>query len=107
MILFGRDEWLEHCEGFTVLFGIVGRFGPIEAERDETGRIAMVYLRLWGVGLLKPSPTGWDRVVFVILLLSTLAFDRILPPPSCQDFTLAPQPVRLPTGQPGLFFIIT
>ena len=37
MVLFGRDEWLEHCEAFTVLFGIVGRFGPIEAERDATG----------------------------------------------------------------------
>src|SRR5262245_1740521 len=31
MVLYGRDEWLEHCEAFTVLFGIVGRFGPVEA----------------------------------------------------------------------------
>jgi hypothetical protein len=107
MILFGRDEWLEHCEGFTVLFGIVGRFGPVEAERDETGRIAMVYLRPWGVGLLKPSPTGWDRVVFVVLMLSTLAFDGILATPSWQDFTIALEPIWLPMGQFGFFFVRT
>ena len=107
MILFGRDAWLEHCEGFTVLFGIVGRFSPIEAERDEAGRIAMVYLRPWGVGLLKPSPTGWDRVVFVILMLSTLAFDGILATPSWQDFNIALEPIWLPMGQFGFFFVRT
>src|ERR1700730_8049259 len=48
MFLFGRDAWLEHCEGFTVLFGIVGRFSPVEAERDESGHITAVYLRPWG-----------------------------------------------------------
>jgi hypothetical protein len=107
MFLFGRDEWLEHCEGFTVLFGIVGRFSPIEADRDETGRITMVYLRPWGVGLLKPSATGWDRVVFVILMLSTLAFDGILSTPSWQDFNIALEPIWLPMGQFGFFFIRT
>jgi hypothetical protein len=107
MFLFGRDEWLEHCEGFTVLFGIVGRFSPVEAERDEAGRITMVYLRPWGVGLLKPSPTGWDRVVFVILMLSTLAFDGILATPSWQDFTIALEPIWLPMGAFGFFFVKT
>jgi hypothetical protein len=107
MFLFGRDEWLDHCEGFTVLFGIVGRFSPLEAERDETGRITMVYLRPWGVGLLKPSPTGWDRVVFVILMLSTLAFDGILATPSWQDFNIALEPIWLPMGAFGFFFART
>ena len=107
MFLFGRDEWLEHCEAFTVLFGIVGRFSPVEAERDESGRISMVYLRPWGVGLLKPSPTGWDRVVFVILMLSTLAFDGILATPSWQDFTVALEPIWLPMGAFGFFFVKT
>ena len=107
MFLFGRDEWLEHCEGFTVLFGIVGRFSPIEAERDETGRISMVYLRPWGVGLLKPSATGWDRVVFVILMLSTLAFDGIIVTPAWQSFTVDLEPVWLPMGGFGFFFVRT
>src|ERR1700704_877351 len=107
MFLFGRDEWLEHCEGFTVLMDIVGRFSPIEAERDEPGRISMVYLRPWGVGLLKPSPAGWDRVVFVILMLSTLAFDGILFTRQWGDFNLALQPIWLPLGALGFFFVRT
>jgi hypothetical protein len=107
MMLFGRDEWLEHCEGFTVLFGIVGRFGPVEAERDEAGSVSMVYLRPWGVGLLKPSPTGWDRVVFVILMLSTLAFDGILATSAWQDFVTTLEPIWLPLGRFGFFFVRT
>ncbi len=101
MIVFGRDEWLEHCEGFTVLFGIVARFGPVEAERDE------VYLRPWGVGLLKPAATGWSWVVFIILMLSTLAFDGILSTPAWQEFTVALEPVWLPMGAFGFFFVRT
>jgi hypothetical protein len=107
MVLFGRDEWLEHCEAFTVLFGIVGRFAPVEAVRDETGRIAMVYLRPWGVGLLKPGAAGWDRVVFVILMLSTLAFDGIVATNAWQDFNLSLEPIWLPMGRYGFFFIRT
>lgn len=107
MFLFGRDEWLEHCEAFTVLFGIVGRFGPIEADRDEDRAIRAVYLRPWGAGLLQPVAGGWDRVVFVILMLSTLAFDGVLSTPSWQDFTIALQPLWLPLGSFGFFFVRT
>jgi hypothetical protein len=107
MVLFGRDAWLGHCEAFTVLFDIVGRFGPVEAERDESGRITTVYVRPWGVGLLKPGPAGWDRVVFVILMLSTLAFDGILATPAWQDFDIALEPIWLPLGSLGFFFVRT
>ncbi len=107
MFVFGRDEWLEHCEGFTVLFGVVGRFGPVEAERDEAGRISAVLVRPWGVGLLKPGPSGWDRILFVILMLSTLAFDGISATPSWQDFAVALEPLWLPMGALGFFFVRT
>jgi len=107
MFVFGRNAWLEHCEAFTVLFGIVGRFGPVEAERDEKGRITTVYVRPWGAGLLRPMPSGWDRVVFVILMLSTLAFDGIIATPAWQDFTIALEPVWLPLGAFGFFFVRT
>src|SRR5438067_342620 len=106
MFVFGRDAWLDHCEAFTVLFGIVGRFGPVEAERDDAGRVTTVYLRPWGAGLLQPMASGWDRVVFVILMLSTLAFDGIIavvPAPlgrraafqSGQNTLLSPCPIVL------------
>jgi len=107
MYFFGRDEWLEHCEAFTVLFGIVGRFSPLEAERDEQGRITTVYLRPWGVGLLQPSPSGWDRVAFVILMLSTLAFDGIEGTKAWSDFTIATEPYWQPSGAFGFFLLKT
>jgi len=103
MFFFGRDEWLQRCEAFTVLFGIVGRFSPLEAERDERGRITAVYVRPWGVGLLQPSPAGWDRVMFVILMLSSLAFDGIEATPSWQDLTINLEPLWLPLGAWGFF----
>ncbi len=107
MVLYGRDEWLDHCEAFTVLFGIVGRFSPVEAERDERGAITAVYIRPWGVGLIQPSPSGWDRVVFVILMLSTLAFDGIEWTPPWQDFSIALEPWWQPHGAFGFFVFRT
>jgi hypothetical protein len=107
MILFGRDEWLEHCEAFSVLFGIIGKFGPIETERGEDGAITAVYLRPWGVGLLQAGPSGWDRVFFVILMLSTLAFDGIIATPAWQDFNVTLEPIWLPMGPWGFFFTRT
>src|SRR5216684_4209835 len=107
MVWFGRDDWLEHCEAFTVLFGIVGRFSPVEAERDDKGRITAVYIRPWGVGLLQPSPTGWDRVIFVILMLSSLAFDGIEATPAWQNFNITLEPLWLPLGAWGFFAVKT
>jgi hypothetical protein len=107
MILFGRDEWLEHCEAFTVLFGIIGKFGPVEAERGENGALSAVYVRPWGVGLLQPGPNGWDRIFFVILMLSTLAFDGIIATPAWQDFNVTLEPLWLPMGPWGFFFVRT
>jgi hypothetical protein len=80
MLLFGAERWLRSVECFTVLFDIVARFGPIETERGPDGK-TRVYLRVWGTGLLKGERAGWDRVAFVILMLSTLAFDGILATP--------------------------
>jgi len=107
MYFFGRDQWLEHCEAFTVLFGIVGRFSPLEAERDQQGRFTAVYLRPWGVGLLQPGPSGWDRVFFVILMLSTLAFDGIESTPAWSDITITFEPLWQPQGAYGLFLLKT
>jgi hypothetical protein len=98
MILFGRDRWLGSCEGFTVLFSVVGRFGPVETERDEDGRLRAVWLRPWGTGLLQPQRAGWDWVAFVILMLSSLAFDGILFTPAWNGFSSALMPWLQPLG---------
>jgi hypothetical protein len=92
MLLFGRDRWLASCEGFTVLFSVIGRFGPVETERDAEGRLQSVWLRPWGTGLLQRQRAGWDWVVFVILMLSSLAFDGIIATPAWQGFDVAMSP---------------
>jgi hypothetical protein len=92
MLLFGRDRWLMSCEGFTVLFSIVGRFGPVETERNAEGRLVNVWLRPWGTGLLQRQRAGWDWVVFVILMLSSLAFDGIIATPAWLSFDQAMSP---------------
>jgi hypothetical protein len=105
LAIFGRDAWLRHGELFSVLFNLIGRFGPTEvraldplacrschagcAAGDksctncyECFRIARrreVNVRPWAQGLLTQhiAPT-WDRILFIILTLSTLAFDGVL-----------------------------
>jgi hypothetical protein len=89
---FGAASWLGHVEFFTVLFSILRRFAPIQVDGDR------VYLRLWGAGLLDPWPAGWDRVTFVVLMLSTLAFDGILATPLWQAVTVDLQPLWGPLG---------
>jgi hypothetical protein len=69
---YGARVWLAHAEFFSVLFSILRRFAPIDIRNGR------VFLRPIGAGLLDPLDAGWDWVVFVILMLSTLAFDAIL-----------------------------
>jgi len=97
MTVFGRDQWLSRAEGFTVLFGLVARFGPVETEREPDGRLTRLWLRPWGVGLLAPARSGWDTITFIILTLSTLAFDGLIATPTWQtiqgDLLIAIQPL--------------
>ena len=40
MALYGREVWLERAEGFSIFFGIFGRFAPISAgagDPDQRG----------------------------------------------------------------------
>jgi len=102
MTLCGRDEWLERCEALTVLLGVVGRFGPVEVARDADGRGQEVWLRPWGTGLLRRQRAGWDWIVLVVLLLSTLAFDGLAVTAPWQAVASALGAVAAPLGLLGL-----
>lgn len=93
MAVFGRAAWLSRCEAFTVLFGVASRFGPVETERAPDGTVERAWLRPWGVGLLAPVAAGWDRIVFVILMLSDLAFDGIEATPPWFTLTQSATPL--------------
>jgi hypothetical protein len=74
LFVFGR-EWLDHGEAITVLYRFIGAFGPVEVEEAPEGR--RVYLRPWAVGLTRLALVSWDVVVFVVLMLASLAFDGL------------------------------
>jgi hypothetical protein len=102
MTVFGRNGWLRHFEAFTILFDIVGRFGPVETERDDAGHLRAVWLRPWGTGLLQPDRASWSLVCFVVLMLSSLAFDGITAPtPAWTAFVTALQPWSAALGTLG------
>jgi hypothetical protein len=98
---FGARSWLQHVEFFTILFSILARLGPVQVEGDR------IYVRLWGAGLLDSWGRGWDRIVFIILMLSSLAFDGIIATPLWQDIVSNLQPLWLPLGQWGFFAVRT
>ena len=99
MLVFGRDAWLGRVEFLTLLLDLVSRFSPV--ERTEKG----LALRPWGVGLLRPYPAGWDRVVFVILTLSSLAFDGLIATQQWQNLSTALEPLWLQFGSIGFALV--
>jgi hypothetical protein len=94
MFLFGRDTWLERGEAFSVAFGILARFAPL----DERRRL----LRPPGMGLLTDRPVPFSLLVFVLVLLASVTFDGFLETPLYQQTVTAiqqsPAPARLLFG---------
>jgi len=80
MLLFGRDTWLARGEAFTIAFGILGRFAPLEVAAAE------LRLRPPGAGLLTGEAPSFSMLVFVLLMLATVTFDGFLETPLYQQF---------------------
>jgi len=80
MLLFGRDTWLARGEAFTIAFGILGRFAPLEVAAGE------LRLRPPGAGLLTGEAPSFSMLVFVLLMLATVTFDGFLETPLYQQF---------------------
>ncbi|MEA2682543.1 MAG: hypothetical protein QOK05_871 [Chloroflexota bacterium] len=80
MLVFGRDQWLAKGEFFSVLFRLVGAMGVVAVRHTAGGR--EVEVRPPAVGLAHVDLEGWDIVAFVILTLSSLAFDGVSATPA-------------------------
>jgi hypothetical protein len=74
MFLFGRQVWLRHAEVFSVFFGLLARFAPLQAKssHQEDGGMTLVP---FGAGLLTERPVSVSMTVFVVLTLATVSFD--------------------------------
>jgi len=75
MRLFGLDTWKRHGEAFSVVFGLMARFGSFH------GHERALILRPPGFGLLSGQPLSTSMMAFTVLMLSTVSFDGFIETP--------------------------
>jgi len=80
MLLFGRAQWLCRGEVFTLVFGLLARFAPIEVRDSSAGGRAF-NLRPYGVGLLSREPVSNSVMVLVLAMLAAVSFDGFMETP--------------------------
>jgi len=106
MVLFGREKWLRHGEAFSLFFGLLARFSPLEIrvsrpavcdacglgcrdlDGDCVGCAACFEragegdrewaLRPYAMGLLRNEPVSSSKVAFVLLVMTAVIFDGLL-----------------------------
>ena len=82
MVTFGKDIWLRNGEGFTVAFGFLARFSPLEVRYDPRSgtstRKREINLRFPGSGLIETNVISTSQMMFVLLLLSAVTFDGLM-----------------------------
>jgi hypothetical protein len=92
MLAYGREAWLRNAEAFTLAFGVLGRFAPIEIVRaSPAGDPRGLSLRPFGAGLRTQRPVSWSFMVFVILMLATVTYDGFQETPLMQRIETAAQ----------------
>ena len=80
MLLFGRAQWLCRGEVFTLVFGLLARFAPIEV-RDSSAGGRELNLRPYAVGLLTREPVSNSVLVLVLAMLAAVSFDGFMETP--------------------------
>jgi len=100
MALYGRKTWLQHGEVFSLVFGLLARFAPIDVRVQPVkgrDRLAM-QLRPYARGLLVREPLARSQVLLVMVLLSSVSFDGFVETPAwLAAMTLTDRPVLLKT----------
>ena len=84
MFLFGKDTWLRNGEVFTLVFGYLSRFAPIQGKAITTtaGKTGAsnkmknhLFLRPPSSGLLDIKSVSISETLLILLLLATVTFD--------------------------------
>jgi hypothetical protein len=71
---FGGEAWRGNADVFSIYFGTLARFAPLDIAPD--GR--SVVLRPPGRGLISEGAVSWSMVAFVLAMLATVMFDGLL-----------------------------
>ena len=87
MFLFGREVWLRNGEAFSIAFGILARFAPIDANTAEDGQTRRLDLRPFGAGLMNYAGVTASLLVFVLVMLSTVTFDGFIETPGYRNIS--------------------
>jgi hypothetical protein len=72
--LFGTAIWFSRADPFALVFGIFGRFAPLDLHGQSC-------LRIPGQGLLVSQAVPMSMVVVVMMLLATVSFDGFVETP--------------------------
>ena len=82
MVVFGKEIWLRNGEAFTVAFGFLAKFSPIEVRYNTSSTTNInqteINLRFPGSGLIKIGSISTSQMLFVLLLLSAVTFDGLM-----------------------------
>ena len=109
MVIYGREQWLRDGEAFTLIFGFLARFAPLEIRtldsdvckecpvdcQDKDGecidcdycfgnsahRGRELNLRPFAAGLLRNEGVSVSAAATVVLLLSTVTYDGLTATP--------------------------
>ena len=78
-ICFGRELWCRNVEVFSIVFGLFGRFAPMQFEANGRYRWS---LRPPAVGLLTRTPLDPSMTAFTLLVLGTVTVDGLMETPA-------------------------
>jgi len=76
---FGREPWCRNVEVFSVVFGLFGRFAPLQFDGDGGCRWS---LQPPATGLLTRKPLDPSMTAFTLLVLGTVTVDGLMETPA-------------------------
>ena len=90
MFIWGREVWLRYGEAFSIAFGILSRFAPLDVPiKDDPSAAPALNLRPPGAGLAADRAVTFSFLIFVLLMLSTVTFDGYLETPLYRSTAVA------------------
>jgi len=99
MFIYGPEKWLKNGEVFSLFFGIVSKFSPIEIKDKR------IYLHPIANRLVQTEPVHISVLFFVILVLSIVSLDGFMETPAWVD--ILRRISESETMRPSLLFLQT
>lgn len=77
-VLFGIERWFRHGELFSVWLNLLARLAPVAFQHEQGGAPSRTFSWRWPfAGALSPQDRPHGRVMLIMALLATTAFDGL------------------------------